>query len=161
MKSTGQGFFGPGSNPSAQPKPTQGTIGRALLPAGAVQSFETAARKVPISDNLGKSGTASQIDFTVWSEQRIQSYEESRARHSFSILALLRVTCIELEVPLLNRTDTLSLNHGVGWISGTTQPGKFCDIGLAGHKDGFFRRLKDLRVGGRAELVNYDRTDHL
>lgn len=64
MKSTGQGVFDPGANPREQLKPTQGTIGRALLLAGlillavyagyriqgvalwrlAVQSFETAAR---------------------------------------------------------------------------------------------------------------------
>jgi len=85
MKSTGQGVFDPGSNLSAQLKPTQVTIERVVLLAGlillavyagyriqevalsrlAVQGFETAAGKVPISDNLGKSGAASQIDFSV------------------------------------------------------------------------------------------------
>src|SRR6516164_752279 len=122
MKSTGQGVFDPGSNPSAQLKPTQGTSGRALLLVGliflavyagyriqgvvlsrlAVQSFETAARKVPISDNPRKSGTASQTDFSVWPEPRIQSYGQSPARHSSLALAVWPITSIQLEVRVLN-----------------------------------------------------------
>jgi sortase A len=179
MKSTGQGVFDPGSNPSAQLKPTQGTSGRALLLVGliflavyagyriqgvvlsrlAVQSFETAARKVPISDNPRKSGTASQTDFSVWPEPRIQSYGQSPARHSSLALAVWPITSIQLEVRVLNGTDTLILNRGVGWISGARQPGKVGDVGLAGHRDGFFRRFKHFMVSERAELVTYDRTD--
>jgi sortase A len=179
MKSTGQADFDPGSNLSARIKPTQLTIERALLLAGlillaayvgsriqgivlsrvAVQTFETAARKVPISDNLSKSRASSQSDFSVWSESRIQSYRQSLARHSSPALAVLRITSIQLEVPVFNGTDTLSLNRGIGWIRGTTLPGQFGNIGLAGHRDGFFRRLKDLRVGERAELVTRNRTD--
>lgn len=179
MKSTGQGDFDSGSNLSAQIKPTQVTIERALLFAGlillalyaglriqgavlsrvAVQTFERTARKVPISGNLNKSSGAFQIDFSTWSESRLQSYRQSLARHTAPVLAVLRINSIQLEVPVLNGTDTLSLNRGIGWIRGTTQPGQFGNIGLAGHRDSFFRRLKDLRVGERAELVTHDRTD--
>jgi len=179
MKSAGQGVFDPGSNLSAPVESTQITIERVLLLAGlillavyagfriqgtllsrvAVQTFETAARKVPISENLSKGGGASQIDFSVWSESRIQSYTQSLVPHSSPTLAVLRIASIQLEVPVLNGTDSLSLNRGIGWIRGTTQPGQFGNIGLAGHRDGFFRRLKDLRVGERAELVTRDRTD--
>lgn len=179
MKSTGQDVFDPGSNLSAPVKSTQVTIEPALLLAGlillavyaglriqgtllsrvAVQTFETAAGKVPISDNLSQSGGASQIDFRVWSDSRIQSYRQSLAPHSSPTLAVLRIASIQLEVPVLNGTDPLTLNRGIGWIRGTTQPGQFGNIGLAGHRDGFFRRLKDLRVGEHAELVTRDRTD--
>src|SRR5215469_2650539 len=178
MKSTGQGGFDPGSNLSAQGKPKQVTIERVLLLAGlillavyagfriqgvvlsrvAVETFETAAIKVPISDNPSNSG-ASQIDSSVWSESRIQSYRQSLTRRSSPALAVLRITSIHLEVPVFDGTDTLSLNRGIGWIRGTTHPGQFGNIGLAGHRDGFFRRLKDLRVGEHAELVSHDRTD--
>jgi len=178
MKSTGQGDFYPGSNLSAHKKPTQVAIERSLSLAGlillalyagfriqgtvlsrmAVDTFARAAQKVPISDTLSPSDT-SQIDFSVWSESRIQSYRQSLARHSSPTLAVLRITNIQLEVPVLDGTDTLSLNRGIGWIRGTTQPGQLGNIGLAGHRDGFFRRLKDLRIGERAELLTLDRTD--
>jgi sortase A len=179
MKSTGQGVFDPGSNLSAPGKPTQLIIERALSLAGlilltvyagsriqgtvlsrvAVQTFETAARNMPISDNLSNKGDASQTDSSDWSESRIQSYRQSLARHFPPALAVLRIPSIQLDVPVLEGTDTLSLNRGIGWIRGTAQPGQFGNIGLAGHRDGFFRRLKDLRVGDRAELVSHDRTD--
>ena len=179
MKRTGQGDFDPGSSLSAHIKPTQVTVERALSLAGlillalyagfriqgtvlsrvAVETFERAAGKAPSSDNLSKSSGASQTDSSVWSESRIQSYKQSLSRHTSPALAVLRITSIHLEVPVLNGTDTLSLNRGIGWIRGTTQPGQFGNIGLAGHRDGFFRRLKDLRVGERVELVTHDRTD--
>jgi sortase A len=125
----------------------------------AVERFESAARKAPISDNLDKSGGAPPIDFSLWSESRIQNYKQSLDRHSSPTLGVLRIASIRLEVPVLNGTDTFSLNRGIGWIRGTTEPGQFGNIGLAGHRDGFFRRLKDLRVGERAELVTHERTE--
>jgi sortase A len=179
MKSTGQDVFEHGSNLSAQVKPTRVTIERALSLAGlillalyagfriqgtvlsrlAVQTFETAPRKVPISGNLNKSGAASQIDSTVWSESRIQSYRQRLARHFPPALAVLRIPSIQLEVPVFNGTDTPSLNRGVGWIRGTAEPGQFGNIGIAGHRDGFFRRLKDLRMGDGVQLVTHSRID--
>jgi len=179
MKRTGQDVFDPGSHPSRQVKPRQLTIERAFSLAGlillavyagsriqgtvfsrlAVQAFETAARKVPISANLRNNDGESPIDISGRLNSRSQTYRQSRARHFSPALAVLRITSIQLEVPVLNGTDTLSLNRGVGWIRGTAQPGQFGNIGLAGHRDSFFRRLKDLRVGERAELVTHDRTD--
>lgn len=179
MKSSGQGVLGAGSHLSAQLTPTRVTIERAFSLAGlillalyagfriqgavfsrlAVQTFETSPREAPISEHLSKNGATAQIDFSVWSESRIQTYKQSLARNSWPALAVLRITSIQLEVPVLKGVDTISLNRGIGWIKGTTQPGQFGNIGLAGHRDGFFRRLKDVKVGQRAELVTHDRTD--
>jgi len=114
---------------------------------------------VPISANLRNNGAESQIDVSGRSKSRSQTYRQGRGRHFSSALAVLRIASIQLEVPVLNGTDPLTLNRGIGWIRGTTQPGQFGNIGLAGHRDGFFRRLKDLRVGERIELVTQDRTD--
>lgn len=179
MKSTGQDVFDPGSNLSAPLKSTQRTIERALLLAGliplavyagsriqgvvlsrlAVQRFETAARKGPIADNPGKSGAASQIEVSVWSESRIHIYKQSLVRHASPVSAVLRRTNIQWELPGGTGTGTLGLNRGIGWITGTTQPGQSGNFGPAGRRDGSFRRLKDLGVGLRAELVTHDTTD--
>jgi sortase A len=45
------------------------------------------------------------------------------------------------------------LNRGVGRIAGTSLPGQGGNIGIAGHRDGFFRTLKDIRTGDAIELV--------
>jgi sortase A len=73
-------------------------------------------------------------------------------------LAVLRVRSIDLEVPVLEGTNDLTLNRGTGWIPGTTRPGAPGNIGIAGHRDGFFRGLKDLKVNDTLELVTGDRT---
>jgi sortase A len=67
-------------------------------------------------------------------------------------LAVLRIPGIELEVPVLDGTDEVTLNRAVGWIPGTARPGEPGNLGIAGHRDGFFRGLKDLRLGDRIEL---------
>lgn len=67
-------------------------------------------------------------------------------------LAVLRIPKIRLEVPVLEGTDRLTLNHAVGRIPGTAGIGEAGNIGIAGHRDGFFRGLKDVTVGDAVEL---------
>ena len=55
-------------------------------------------------------------------------------------------------MPVFDGTDDLILNRGAGRISGTAKPGQPGNIGIAAHRDGFFRGLKDIRVGDRIEL---------
>src|SRR6202008_450313 len=59
---------------------------------------------------------------------------------------------IELEVAVLEGTDDLTLNRGVGHIEGTSAPGDGGNIGIAGHRDGFFRGLKDVHLGDTMDL---------
>jgi sortase A len=54
-------------------------------------------------------------------------------------------------VPVFIGTGDLVLNRGVGQIEGTAPPGEVGNIGIAGHRDGFFRPLKDIAIGD--ELV--------
>jgi sortase A len=44
------------------------------------------------------------------------------------------------------------MNRGVGRIRGTAQLDVEGNLGIAGHRDGFFRGLKDVAVGDRIEL---------
>jgi sortase A len=92
-------------------------------------------------------------DFSLWSEKRIKQYQESLAAAFSPAVAVLRIPKIHLEVPVLRGTDDLTLNRAVGLIAGTALPGEDGNLGIAGHRDGFFRGLKDLRVGDPIELV--------
>jgi sortase A len=67
-------------------------------------------------------------------------------------LAILRIPKIQLEVPVLKGTDDITLNRGVGQIAGTAAPGEIGNIGIAGHRDGFFRNLKGVNKGDLIEL---------
>jgi sortase A len=107
------------------------------------------------SDRQDNSG----VDFNLWSDKRIEAYKQSLALHFDPPVAVLRVERIHLEVPVLEGTDDLTLNRGVGRIAGTARPGEDGNIGIAGHRDGFFRGLKDVKLGDRMELVTTNKTD--
>ncbi len=74
-------------------------------------------------------------------------------------LAVLRIPALHLEVPVLEGTDEVTLNRGVGRIAGTSFPGEAGNIGIAGHRDGFFRKLKDIHAGDAIELATVSGTD--
>jgi sortase A len=98
-------------------------------------------------------------DFRLWSEQRIAAYKASRnATGTRSALAALEIPAIHLQVPVLEGTDDLTLNQGVGHIEGTPLPGKGGNVGIAGHRDGFFRGLKDIHEGDTIDLITQRRS---
>ncbi|HWC16646.1 MAG TPA: class D sortase [Terriglobales bacterium] len=94
----------------------------------------------------------SAVDFSLWSEKRIKEYHEALLADSRVPVAVLRIPKLGLEVPVLEGTDELTLNRGVGWIAGTARPFQSGNIGIAGHRDGFFRGLKDIAPGDVLEL---------
>jgi len=99
-------------------------------------------------------------DFSLWSQKRITDYQESLAAHFAPAIGILRIPKIHVEVPVLEGTDDLSLNRGVGRIAGTASPGENGNIGIAGHRDGFFRGLKDVGPGDTIELVTPRQTEN-
>jgi sortase A len=108
-----------------------------------------------VAEDIGSPG----VDFSLWDGHRVQAYEGSLNKQSGAPLAVLHIAKIGLEVPLLDGTDGLTLNHAVGRISGTARPGEPGNIGIAGHRDGFFRGLKDIGIGDRIELKTPQGTD--
>src|SRR5262245_47237830 len=79
-----------------------------------------------------------------WSIKRVRAYEESISSYTIEPIARLEIPAIDLSVMVLEGTDELTLNRGVGRIEGTAMPGEPGNFGIAGHRDGFFRGLKDL-----------------
>jgi sortase A len=102
---------------------------------------------------------AAKPDFSLWSPKRIKEYEDSLATYFTPAIGILRIPKIHVEVPVLDGTDELSLNRGVGRIVGTASPGQEGNIGIAGHRDGFFRGLKDVALGDTVEVVTQRRTE--
>jgi sortase A len=93
-----------------------------------------------------------------WGNRRTKSYQANMGK-PVELLAVLRIPALHLEVPVLEGTDKVTLNRGVGRIAGTSLPGQGGNIGIAGHRDGFFRKLKDIRTGDAIELVTIAGTD--
>jgi sortase A len=93
-------------------------------------------------------------DFHLWSQKRIEAYQASLIGGVSRPLAVLRVPAINLEVPVLEGTDDPILNRAVGHIEGTAVPREAGNIGIAGHRDGFFRGLKDVHLGDTMDLFS-------
>lgn len=92
------------------------------------------------------------VDTSLWDEGRVEEYRESLL-HDFGLpLGVLRIPSIEVVVPVLPGTDDLTLNRGVGWIESTSEVGSSGNIGIAGHRDGFFRGFKDLEIGAEVTV---------
>jgi len=68
------------------------------------------------------------------------------------ILGRIDIPRIGVSVVVLEGTTSRTLQHGVGHIEGTALPGEPGNIGIAGHRDTYFRGLKDTRANDEIEI---------
>jgi len=101
---------------------------------------------------------ADDIDFSLWSEERIAAFKASLGLEHPRALAVLGLERLRIRVPVFEGTDDLVLNRGAGWIIGTARPGELGNSGIAAHRDGFFRGLKDVEAGDRIDLRTPSKT---
>jgi sortase A len=97
--------------------------------------------------------SGSVVDLSLWSPKRVQAFKDSLVEDAAAPIAILSIPKIHLEVPVFDGTEDLTLNRGVGRILGTARIGQRGNLGIAGHRDGFFRGLKDVAPGDVVELV--------
>jgi sortase A len=121
----------------------------------AVESRPASDGAIPVA----APGERPPIDFRLWSEGRVRAYEESLEQETDAPLAVLRIPKIRLEVPVLDGTDDFALNRAVGHIRGTARPGEVGNVGIAGHRDGFFRGLKNITRGDLIKLETLEGTE--
>ncbi|HTH03081.1 MAG TPA: class D sortase [Vicinamibacterales bacterium] len=100
-----------------------------------------------------------QPDQTLWSPERIAAWRNVVNTPGAAPLAVLRIPRLRIEAPVLEGTDEIVLNRGLGHIDETAAPGADGNSGIAGHRDGFFRGLKDIVVGDVIELETLHGTD--
>jgi LPXTG-site transpeptidase (sortase) family protein len=70
-----------------------------------------------------------------------------------SWMARLEIPRLRYSVMVREGTDQVTLGIGVGHITGTSLPGRDDgNVGLAGHRDTFFRKLSQVKVGDALRL---------
>ena len=102
---------------------------------------------------LALAAAPAPVDQHLWDPGRVRAYARALARPAPPPLAVLRIPRLGLEVPVLEGTDEWTLDRAVGHIEGTARPGVAGNVGIAGHRDGFFRVLKEISKGDRLELA--------
>jgi sortase A len=108
----------------------------------AIAAFEAAVA----AQALGTS-VAADPDQSLWSEKRKQAF--AAVAGDPAPLALLEIERLGLRVPVYPGTDKITLNRGAGIVEGTAFPGESGNMVVSAHRDGFFRALKDIRVGDK------------
>ena len=91
-------------------------------------------------------------------EQQIRAEEQHAASPSRpavkegDVLGKIVIPRLGFSVAVLQGTTSKTLMLGVGHIEGTALPGESGNIGIAGHRDTYFRILKDIRRNDEIRL---------
>lgn len=85
-------------------------------------------------------------DTTSWAPKRVAAYLAALAQDDVPAV-LLRIPSLDLTVPVYDGTTEWILNRGAGRVTGTAPFEADGNLGIAGHRDGFFRPLRNIRIG--------------
>ena len=92
------------------------------------------------------------VDMALWSPGRVKAYKVALQQDPPPTLAILRIPRLDLEVPVYDGTTDAVLDLAAGRIEYTALPGTPGNVGIAAHRDGFFRVLKDIKEGDQLVL---------
>ena len=77
------------------------------------------------------------------------------------VIGRLTISLLKLSVPIMRDDEDGDLLQGVGHVPGTAMPGGLGTVGLAGHRDTYFRPLRgirqdmDIQLSGRSGTFHY------
>jgi sortase A len=131
-------------------------IHRSILSRVALVQFgQTQSALTQTEAKRNAEAQVDEADVRLWSRKRIHDHRRSLLMTIDPPMAVLRLDRLRIRVPVFEGTGDLVLNRGVGWIAGTGWPGVAGNnnVGIAGHRDGFFRGLKDILVGDTLDLT--------
>ena len=90
-------------------------------------------------------------DQSMWAEKMIAKYEKVKDTGD-APLAMLKIERLNIEAPVYFGTKKITLDRGIGIVAGTANLGEVGNIGISGHRDSFFRPLKDIKLGDKIEM---------
>ena len=88
-----------------------------------------------------------------------KEHHESQPRPALKtgdVLGRVDIPRLGISVAVLQGTSSRTLRLGAGHIEGTPLPGENGNSGIAGHRDTFFRELKDIRKNDEIRLQTPD-----
>jgi LPXTG-site transpeptidase (sortase) family protein len=92
-------------------------------------------------------------------QSKFESVGKSSERHPVidgSTIGEMDVPRLGLEAIFVEGDSPRILRHAVGHVSETALPGEWGNVVLAGHRDTFFRPLRDIRQGDAITLKTFD-----
>lgn len=92
------------------------------------------------------------LDNQIHAEEQYKKDVPRTAPKEGAVLGRIEIPRLEVKVAILEGTTPQTLRLGVGHIQGTALPGEPGNIGIAGHRDTYFRVLKDIRTGDEIQI---------
>jgi len=77
-----------------------------------------------------------------------------------AVIGKLDIPSVNLSVMVLEGTEESELRLGAGHVPGTALPGETGNVGIAGHRDTFFRPLRKVETGDLITLTTLAGTFH-
>ena len=112
---------------------------------GDIAAFEQTTAAAPAYP-FDLSGT-DRPDTSLWNAARVADYEASLGAALPDLLGVLEIPSVDLKVPVYSTNSDLVMDRGAGVIDGMAYPHEPGNIGISGHRDGYFRVLKDVQPG--------------
>jgi LPXTG-site transpeptidase (sortase) family protein len=81
-------------------------------------------------------------------------------QNSLPFLGRLQVPRLNMSIMLLEGVDDATLRRGIGHIPGTALPGERGNTAIAGHRDTFFRALRDIRKNDQITIQTLESEYH-
>lgn len=94
-------------------------------------------------------------DQSDWSENRKKTYAKFQEQLPEAIIS---VDSLGIEAQVFSDSIRDALEGGVSHVSGTARPGETGNMAIAGHRDGFFRRLEDIPIGTEISVTTENHT---
>jgi sortase A len=126
---------------------------QALVAARSRAEADPAAHNSPVSD--ANATTPLMPTFLEGSSANSAALPKISAANALSNLPLgqIEIASIGLTAMIQEGTGRQTLQRGVGHIAGTSLLGQSGNIGLAGHRDTFFRKLRNIHEGDEITLT--------
>ncbi len=120
--------------------------------AGELYAASASAAAENTEEPAAPSFEVDEPDMSLWAPGRIDDYKASLTADLPPLLGVLEIASVGLEVPVYSTSNDLTMDRGAGVIDGMAYPHEEGNIGISGHRDGYFRVLKDIKRGDEIVL---------
>jgi sortase A len=147
-----------GGGPAGHAAMSGGPGPHTAVSGGAAGRAAGAAAAVQTASSGGGRPSAGRPDQSLWSVGRIRAYRDALGRFSARPTAVLEIPSVGVRAPVYAGTSAVDLALGAGLIEGTPPPGSRGNVGIAAHRDGYFRPLEDVEVGADVVIETPEKT---
>jgi sortase A len=135
---------------------TLGYAAFTLLDAKLYQAYETRRFQPLLKASRASGGAVASLPVpgAEVNDAKVDTPATAGAGHS--PLGRIEISSIGLAAMILEGVDAKTLRRAVGHIPGTAFPGQRGNVALAGHRDTFFRALRNVRKGDEITLETLD-----